>query len=35
MLTICRFDDAEYKAPASYDDLMNYYNQPDHKRPET
>lgn len=29
---ICRFDDAEYKAPASYDDLMNYYNQPDHKR---
>ena len=29
---ICRFDDEEYKAPASYDDLMSYYNQRDHQR---
>ena len=29
--TICRFDDTEYKAPASYDDLLSYYNQRDHK----
>ena len=29
---ICRFDDLEYKAPASYDDLMSYYNQRDHQR---
>ena len=29
---ICRFDDAAYKAPASYDDLMSYYNQRDHAR---
>jgi superfamily II DNA/RNA helicase len=29
---ICRFDDATYKAPASYDDLLSYYNQRDHKR---
>jgi superfamily II DNA/RNA helicase len=29
---ICRFDDEEYKAPASYDDLMSYYNQRDHLR---
>ena len=30
--TICRFTDEEYKAPASYDDLMSYYNQRDHQR---
>ena len=29
---VCRFDDQEYKAPASYDDLMSYYNQRDHQR---
>ena len=28
---ICRFDDPEYHAPASYDDLLSYYNQRDHK----
>ena len=28
--SICRYDDAEYKAPASYDDLLSYYNQRDH-----
>ncbi len=28
--TICRFDDAEYLEPASYDDLLDYYNQADH-----
>jgi hypothetical protein len=28
---ICRFDDHEYLAPASYDDLLSYYNQRDHK----
>jgi hypothetical protein len=28
---ICRFDDSEYRAPASYDDLLSYYNQRDHK----
>ena len=29
---VCRFDDEEYKAPASYDDLMSYYNQRDHQQ---
>jgi len=29
---ICRFEDSEYLAPASYDDLMSYYNQRDHGR---
>ncbi len=28
---ICRFDDESYKGPASYDDLLSYYNQRDHK----
>jgi len=27
---ICRFDDETYKGPASYDDLLSYYNQRDH-----
>lgn len=31
-IKLCRFDDAEYKGPASYDDLLSYYNQRDHKR---
>ncbi len=30
--SICRFGDKSYKAPASYDDLMSYYNQRDHQR---
>ena len=30
-IALCRFDDEEYKAPASYDDLLSYYNQRDHK----
>jgi hypothetical protein len=30
-ISLCRFDDDEYKAPASYDDLLSYYNQRDHK----
>ncbi len=29
-IQICRYDDAEYLAPASYDDLLSYYNQRDH-----
>ena len=28
---ICRFDDEKYKGPASYNDLLSYYNQRDHK----
>jgi superfamily II DNA/RNA helicase len=28
---ICRFNDSKYLAPASYDDLLSYYNQRDHK----
>jgi len=27
---ICRYDDPKYLAPASYDDLLSYYNQRDH-----
>jgi len=30
-ITLCRFDDENYKGPASYDDLLSYYNQRDHK----
>ena len=30
-IALCRFDDVNYKAPASYDDLLSYYNQRDHK----
>ncbi len=29
--SICRYDDTSYRAPASYDDLLSYYNQRDHK----
>jgi len=29
--TLCRFDDETYKGPASYDDLLSYYNQRHHK----
>ena len=28
---ICRYDDPKYLAPASYDDLLSYYNQRDHQ----
>lgn len=28
---ICRFEEENYKAPASYGDLLSYYNQRDHK----
>jgi hypothetical protein len=31
-ITLCRYDEADYKGPASYDDLLSYYNQRDHKR---
>lgn len=30
-IRICRYDDPEYKGPASYDDLLSYYNQREHK----
>lgn len=30
-IRLCRFDDATYQGPASYDDLLSYYNQRDHK----
>lgn len=30
-ITLCRYDDEDYKGPASYDDLLSYYNQRDHK----
>lgn len=29
--TICRYNDKDYKAPASYDDLLSYYNQREHR----
>lgn len=29
-IQLCRYDDTEYLAPASYDDLLSYYNQRDH-----
>lgn len=30
-IELCRFEDEKYKGPASYDDLLSYYNQRDHK----
>ena len=30
-IELCRYDDEKYKGPASYDDLLSYYNQRDHK----
>ncbi len=30
-IELCRYNDPSYKAPASYDDLLSYYNQRDHK----
>ena len=29
-IVLCRFDDPNYKEPASYDDLLSYFNQRDH-----
>lgn len=29
---ICRYGDEKYLAPGSYDDLLSYYNQRDHRR---
>jgi hypothetical protein len=31
-IEILRYDDADYTAPASYDDLLSYYNQRDHEK---
>jgi superfamily II DNA/RNA helicase len=30
-IKVCRYDDQQYVAPASYEDLLSYYNQRDHK----
>ena len=30
-IEFCRYDDPVYKGPASYDDLLSYYNQRDHR----
>jgi superfamily II DNA or RNA helicase len=30
-IAVCRYDDPTYKGPASYDDLLSYYNQREHK----
>lgn len=30
-IKVCRYDETEYKEPASYDDLLSYYNQMFHK----
>ncbi len=30
-IAVCRFDDSTYQGPASYNDLLSYYNQRDHK----
>lgn len=30
-IMLCRYDDEGYKGPASYDDLLSYYNQRNHK----
>jgi hypothetical protein len=31
-IEICRYEDKTYLAPASYNDLLSYYNQPHHHR---
>lgn len=31
-IKICRFDDPSYTDPASYDDLLSYFNQPYHDK---
>jgi len=30
-VSVCRYDDTKYVEPASYDDLLSYYNQRDHQ----
>lgn len=30
-ISLCRYDDLTYKGPASYNDLLSYYNQRDHR----
>jgi MrfA Zn-binding domain len=30
-IKLCRYDESTYKGPASYNDLLSYYNQRDHK----
>lgn len=30
-IALCRYEDVKYKGPASYDDLLSYFNQRDHK----
>ncbi|MBI1299665.1 DEAD/DEAH box helicase [bacterium] len=30
-IALCRYDDPTYKGPASYNDLLSYYNQREHK----
>lgn len=30
-IALCRYDDPTYRGPASYDDLLSYYNQRDHR----
>ena len=30
-INVCRFEDNDYKEPASYDDLLSYYNQREHQ----
>ena len=30
-IKLCKYDDPTYKGPASYDDLLSYYNQREHK----
>lgn len=30
-IKVCRYDEPEYKGPASYDDLLSYFNQRDHR----
>ena len=31
-IEVCQYENEEYKAKASYDDLLSYYNQRDHQR---
>ncbi len=31
-IRVCRYEEEEYKEPASYDDLLSYYNQPFHDK---
>ncbi len=31
-ISVCRYDEPDYKEPASYEDLLSYYNQPFHDK---